>query len=719
MKLLLAIFSLLLVCNCRAQGPYEWRNVEIVGGGFVTGIIFHPAEKDLVYARTDIGGMYRLNPQTNRWICLNDWADLDNWNMYGAESVGIDPTDPNRLYMAGGTYTNDWAGNGAILRSTDRGDTWQRTDLPFKFGGNEDGRSIGERLAVDPHSNNIVYFGTRNNGMWISKDFGETWNQLDSFPIKGRTNRIGIGIVIFDPSSGEKGKPTPTIYAAVASKETHLYRSTDAGQTWEEVSGQTKGFMPHHAVLTPQGILYLAYGNGPGPNGVTDGAVRKLNTRTGEWTDITPLKPGGPDQNFGYAGLSVDAKNPDVLIVSTLNWWSHRDEIFRSLDGGKTWKGIQALSERDHSIAPYLTWDHPQADFGHWIGDVEIDPYNPDRAMYVTGATIWLTKNLTAVDRGEVSKWTVGAEGLEECAILDMISPPVGPHLISAMGDLGGFRHDDFAVSPRDGVWTDPFITSCTSIDFAQDKPDFVVRVGRGQRGKSGAFSADAAKTWTGFATEPAGSTQGGGIIAISPDGAAIVWSPTDASPHRSTDQGKTWKPCAGVNAPAHVVADRVNPRKFYALDIAAATFYISEDAGESFKVQNSSVPPEGRKFRAVAGKEGHLWLPAESGLYRSTDSGASFAKVPGVELALAVGVGKAAPGKDYQTVFVTGSVGGIKGAYRSDDEGATWLRITDDQHQYGSINETIIGDPRRHGRVYMGTNGRGILYGDPKQTQN
>jgi hypothetical protein len=53
-------------------------------------------------------------------------------------------------------------------------------------------------------------------------------------------------------------------------------------------------------------------------------------------------------------------------------------------------------------------------------------------------------------------------------------------------------------------------------------------------------------------------------------------------------------------------------------------------------------------------------------------------------------------------------------GVYRSDDAGEHWVRINDDQHQYGLMLQ-IIGDPRVYGRVYLGTHGRGILYGEPK----
>src|SRR5262245_7491736 len=87
---------------------YTWSNVEIVAGGFVPGIIFNQSEPNLVYARTDIGGAYRWNPATSRWMPLLDWVSFDEWNLTGIDSLATDPVDPNRVYLLAGTYTNSW-----------------------------------------------------------------------------------------------------------------------------------------------------------------------------------------------------------------------------------------------------------------------------------------------------------------------------------------------------------------------------------------------------------------------------------------------------------------------------------------------------------------------------------------------------------------------------------------------------------------------------------
>jgi hypothetical protein len=166
------------------------------------------------------------------------------------------------------------------------------------------------------------------------------------------------------------------------------------------------------------------------------------------------------------------------------------------------------------------------------------------------------------------------------------------------------------------------------------------------------------------------------------------------------------------------VVADRVNPRKFYAYDAANGIVYASTDGGASFTVATNGVPTVRDwtlippSVKTVFGNEGHLWLTTGSGLYRSTNSGASFVPINSVAGASQVSFGKAAPAQNYPAVFIVGTIGGVYGFFRSDDQGAAWTRVNDDQHQYGSI-WSLAGDPKVYGRVYVGTSGRGIICGD------
>ena len=112
-------------------------------------------------------------------------------------------------------------------------------------------------------------------------------------------------------------------------------------------------------------------------------------------------------------------------------------------------------------------------------------------------------------------------------------------------------------------------------------------------------------------------------------------------------------------------------------------------------------------------GRSGDLWIAAYDGLHHSTDDGKSFVRMPAVDQLHAFGFGKSAPGKSYPALYLIGAVHGVHAIFRSDDEGEHWTRINDDLHQWGLLLQ-ISGDPRIYGRVYVGTHGRGVLYGDP-----
>lgn len=73
-------------------------------GGYMTGIAIHPTVPDLVYARTDVGGLYRWDASGKQWIPLFDWVSPDESNIYGIDGVAIDKNNPNVVYVAAGKY---------------------------------------------------------------------------------------------------------------------------------------------------------------------------------------------------------------------------------------------------------------------------------------------------------------------------------------------------------------------------------------------------------------------------------------------------------------------------------------------------------------------------------------------------------------------------------------------------------------------------------------
>jgi xyloglucan-specific exo-beta-1,4-glucanase len=736
--------------------PHTWRNVQIVGGGFVPGVVFNQTEPGLVYTRTDIGGAYRLDSATNRWIPLTDSLGWDDWNLTGVVSLATDPVDPNRVYLAAGTYTNEWTSqNGAILRSTDRGATWQRTMLPFKLGGNMPGRGMGERLVIDPNKNSILFLGAPSgNGLWKSTDSGVTWSRVTSFPNVGNyvqdpsnsytADKQGLVWIAFDKRTGTSGNPTQTIYVGAAeTAAASIYRSTDGGASWTAVPGQPIGFIPHHGVLdTTLGVLYVSYSDKGGPYDGGHGDVWKLATATAAWTLISPVPSTNTNDNYyGYGGLSIDRQQPSTIMVTAYSSWWPDTIIWRSVNGGATWSKIWDWTRypnrsfrytQDITAAPWLKQPaaplcgggRPGAEVNPKLGwmteTLEIDPFNSNRMMYGTGATLYGSTNLTTWDVSTTSQITVKvlAPGIEETAVLDLISPPSGAPLLSALGDIAGFRHDNLTVVPA--TQFGPVRGTNTSIDFAELSPNYIVRAGNGDTAnceKSLAISTNGGTSWAAVSNQPAGLTGGGTVAVSATGGGRIVWSPQGIAVYYTTGGGKTWSASSGVPAGARVGSDRVNAMKFYAF--VAGAFYVSTNGGAAFTATSAAGLPSAGHFKAVPGREGDIWLAGgttggEYGLYHSTNSGASFTKLLNVDEADVVGFGKAAPGQTYVAVYVSAKIGGVRGIFRSDDAGAAWVRINDDQHQYGVTNTAITGDPRVYGRVYIGTNGRGIIYGEP-----
>lgn len=730
--------------NPEQTGPYVWSNVVITGGGFVTGVIFHPSEPGVRFCRTDMGGAYRWNPEKEKWEPLLDWLSYDDRNLMGVESIALDPSNPDRLYMACGTYTNPQAPDGAILWSDDRGKTFHRTDVPFKMGGNENGRGNGERMAVDPHNGKIIYLGTRHNGLWYSTDRAQTWSEVTNFPDvtetppeipEGqnrwrRSQEMGSGVVfvLFDPDSRENGKSN-TIYAGVSLMgRENLFRSSDGGETWSAVPGQPVQFRPTHGVLGSNGVMYITYGTNRGPWPMRDGAVWRLDTKSDTWTDITPDKPDpSTDRAFGYASVAVDASDPGVIIASTYHRYSAGgEELFRSIDSGKTWKPLFANNAKfDYGKAPYVR--HTGV---HWMFDVEIDPFNPDHALFTTGYGGHETFNLTDADRDLPTTWHIMSSGIEETVPLELLSPPAGARIISAVGDYCGFAHYDLNKPVPEGCFVNPHFGNTNGIACAELYPEQIVRVGieaSGKRDHNIAYSSDGGHTWLPAPSMPAPDSRHG-FIAVSADGRTWIWTPERSKPFMTADHGTSWKVLETLPLNTRVIADRVDPDQFYAMSLFDGTLFTSTNRGITFKEDSLQIAggiPDQQEYRgdrrggqdriyATPGIKGDLWLAAYHGLFHREHQQTAFTQIPGVEEIHAFGFGKPAPSATLPALYLVGTIEGQRGIFRSDDFGEKWLRINDDRHQWGLLLH-ITGDPKQYGRVYVGTHGRGLIYGDPR----
>jgi hypothetical protein len=468
---------------------------------------------------------------------------------------------------------------------------------------------------------------------------------------------------------------------------------------------------------------------------MTDGAVWKLNMSTGAWTDITPDRPDTSNRAFGYAAVSVDAQHPRTLIVSTFGRPASAggDDIFRSTDGGTTWKaifgGVTSGGVFDYSLAPYV-----KSTPIHWLFDIEIDPANPDHAVFTTGYGGWETLDLTAADRARPTHWRILSQGIEESVALALDSPPRGAHLISGIGDYGGFVHWDLDHPARAGSSAPPRMANTTGIASAALRPLVVVRVGTSARHKPGesiSYSLDGGRTWKSTAATPTPKSHAG-AIAVSAGGDIWIWTPDSEPPYVTHDHGATWIAAQGLPSDLRVIADPISPRAFYAVSLSTGEFYRSSDGGTTFSSQPFTLPGDppaaARSSRgdnrggqdqiyAAPGRAGDLWLAAFDGLYHAASPLASdtvsFVRLPGVDEIQAFGFGKAAPHHTFPALYLAGTIDGQTGVFRSTDEASTWTRINDDQHQWGLILQ-ITGDPRIYGRVYVGTHGRGIVYGDP-----
>jgi xyloglucan-specific exo-beta-1,4-glucanase len=732
--------------------PSSWTSVKWGGGGYVTGLTFHPTTPGLMYARTDIGGAYRWNNSNGSWTPITDGIGFNGGEseFHGVESIALDPTNDQLVYLVTGMYTKDGSGNlfnGRIYASSNRGLTWTHYDLPFPVGGNEGGRAIGERLKLDPTNPSTMFYASRTAGLWKSTNSGQTWTQtglsnttLTYAQVQAIGAVKGVEQIMFDNSNVGGGQTTWIMYAAVAPDygqvaglTSTLYKSVNGGFSWTPVSvpSNVSGYYIPHMVRTNDGAYYVVFNQNAGEGAGGPGYLYKFGGVSGNesWTQLSSITTGG-----GYGGVSVSGTGSTarIALAVTGTWSSAGPVVQLSDNGGSTWR----------EIAGGML--HYGGQFWGWIDDIEIDPANRDHIMHVTGGGVWETWNASSA----TPSWDFPNNNLEETATLAVVTPPAGaPYkFVNSAGDIGTWVQTDLATTPTRGP-----LASWNNGNYADvlwSDPNYIVGAALNNSTSAvfGFWSGDAGNSWSNFATLPAGaaanSSDNGTIVTTSRNN--VIWAPSGSVPSYTTNNGASWT-ATNLPAPANpggwangyrLVVDRKNPNKVYAYDSGGAFWgpagkvYVSTDGGHNFTLSQGSVSANlyHNAFDLTSmvvnpNVEGDIWLADGNAVYHSTNSGTSWTKLNGFATvgadgsrgqlhgASVIALGKAQTGAPYSAaIYVVGTMNGVWGIYHSDDGGATWARYNDDTHQYGGIGP-MAGDWNTYGRIYFSGTGGGLIY--------
>ncbi len=745
--LLFFLMSTLLV-SAQTFQQYNYKLVPFGGGGCVTGIITCPTQKDLIYARTDVGGIWRWLEVTQSWKSLS--FKFPKPGMLSVESVAVDPQNPNRVYAVVGESYFD-SGATTLLRSTDYGENWEFIDVSSKFkalGNTGAQKACGERLIVDPNLSSTLYFGSRATGLWKSIDYGSTWNKVTTFPMSTNTKGNGILFVDFLPEYNSKGEATMAIFAGISRADkvapldsANVYLSIDYGNTWLPISTlKGSGTVTPPANYTPQhhvyagGKIYVTYGDAP------RSCVWRYDPISEMWEDVSP------NDNAPISGISVDnTTNPTwiALTTNTLFWgqgWisgitSWGDDIYRgkfNSGGAITWDKrliANSLAKYDMS-AKFINGEM------HWAWDIKIDPFNPNRVFVTAGTGVFSTKNFTS----PVSLWYHNVEGLEETVTMDVTSKP-GGELLYAIGDASGATYSD---PTKYGIRFNPHQAITSSVDYVPTAKTLYragsERVANGIT-SSIMYSNDGGKVWTGVPVDkipfspamPATITSADvkatyGRIAVSADGKILAWSPRYWQINNvryygnfyTANNGASWVEFPGEIKEASVIyADKVNPNVFYIC--TGPMIYVYTWTGTAFTYQTYNTPSTLSKVMAINPLvEGEFLAFNSSGLYFYTAKGQQYTKITNINSCSGASWGKPSPGNSYPTVFMFGkyTFSPVERVYRSDDAMKNWRGISDDNSLFGGVltKNIICGDMNTYGRVYVSNSGIGLVYGDIDQ---
>jgi photosystem II stability/assembly factor-like uncharacterized protein len=300
----------------------------------------HPTNSRIVYAGTAGGGVWKSSDGGTTFNPIFD----DYCQSIGA--VALDPNDPdNTIYVGTGeTWTRNSVSIGdGLYKTTDGGANW-----------NKIGFEKSERIAniiVNPDNSQEIYVGvlgalwgdSEERGVYKSSDGGATWEQLLYVDAK-----TGCADLAMDPTNPN------VLYASMwefrrtgwsfesGGDKSALYKSTDGGKTWNKThNGFPEGKLGRLAIAVAPSNPNVLYTVIEAEKDERKGLYRS-NDAGASWEQLNN-DFGITVRPFYFSRIVVDPKNEDVVVKGGLSGSISRD-------GGKTFKNLGNMHSDIHDI---------------------------------------------------------------------------------------------------------------------------------------------------------------------------------------------------------------------------------------------------------------------------------------------------------------------------------------------------------------------------------
>jgi photosystem II stability/assembly factor-like uncharacterized protein len=352
-----------------------------VASGRVMSIAVNPKNKFEYYAGVASGGVWKTVNDGTTWTPV-----FDDEGSYSIGWVELDPHDSSVVWVGSGESNSQRSvgyGDG-IYRSDDGGKDWKNLGL-------KKSEHIG-RVVVDPRDSKVIYVAGEgplwgpggDRGLYKSTDGGKNWKAVLTI-----SDNTGVVDVQLDPSNPD------ILYAAAYQRRRHvftlidggpesaIYKSTDAGATWNKVtSGLPKVDLGRIGLAVSPADPNVVYATIEAADG--KGGIFRSSDKGATWERRNDFDAGA----MYYARVVADPKNVDRIFVMNV-------ELRESLDGGKT---LHKVNEVNHHGDNHAIWIDPD-DTKHWL-------LGSDGGMYETwdDAKTWEFKaNLPTVQFYDVA----------------------------------------------------------------------------------------------------------------------------------------------------------------------------------------------------------------------------------------------------------------------------------------------------------------------------